>query len=76
MDPSLRGALLFVRFIAGLIIGCSLLFVGLYATDCLIHQRPVEILPCVLRSLPDLVGIIIFIKARALAEWLADLLDQ
>jgi hypothetical protein len=36
---------------------------------------PIEILPCVTRCLPFLGGLVMLIKARAIAAWVAEKLD-
>ena len=63
-----------VRFLAVALMCFSLAEVALaFAVQAKI---PVEVLPCVLKSLPAVVGVVMLIKARALAEWLANLLDN
>ena len=64
-----------VRFVALALIGWAIADISLYVV---VHQHknlPVEILPCVLKTLPFIAGVIILIKARAISEWLADQLD-
>ena len=64
-----------VRFIALGLIGWALVDGSLYVV---VHQHknlPVETLPCVLKSLPLLAGVVILAKSKAIAEWLADQLD-
>ena len=75
MDPSERGALMLVRFVAAALMGWALAELALYLVVC--HQKnvPAEILTCVVKSLPFLAGVVMLFKARALAEWLADKLD-
>ena len=65
-----------VRFVAVALIGFSLAeLVMTYAIDFKTGVR-LAILPCALKSLPALTGVIILIRARALAQWIADLLDS
>ena len=64
-----------VRFVAVALIGVSVVETGLYAVLCRQHQTGVEIIPCLVRSLPLIAGVIILIKARTLALWIADLMD-
>jgi len=51
---------------------------GLYLAECRapLHPRPVEVLPVLLRSLWAVPGILLLVKARAIAEWIANQLDQ
>ena len=35
-----------------------------------------EIFPCILKSIPAVLGIVILIKAKAVAEWVSDKLDE
>ena len=75
MDSPERGALMLVRFIAAALMGWALAEVALYLAICHHKAEPVGIVPCVLKSLPFLVGVIVLLKARALAEWISDKLD-
>jgi len=75
MDSPERGALMLVRFIAAALIGWALVDLGLYWVVCNHKNVPVEMVPCLVKSLPFLAGVAVFIKARALAEWLSDKLD-
>jgi len=65
-----------VRFVAIALIGVSLTLLAEPLTYAAKNNAPVEILPCVLRSLPALAGLVMLIRARALAAWLDDLLDN
>lgn len=76
MDPSLRGALWFVRFLALVLVGTTIVLVGLQAAENLAHQQPVAVFPCLIRSLPLVAGLLMLFKSRALAQWLADWLEQ
>jgi hypothetical protein len=75
MDAPERGALMLVRFIAVALIGWSCAEIALYVVLCRHRVLPIEILPCVIRSLPFLAGVVILIKARPIAEWVAEKLD-
>ena len=70
-----RGALLLVRFIAIGLIAWALAELALYVAVCHHKAVPVEILPCIVKSLPFLAGAVMLIKARAIAEWISDTLD-
>jgi hypothetical protein len=75
MDASERGALMLVCSIAISLIGFSLAELAVTLAVDFNSKIPVEVLPCALKSLPAVAGIVMLIKARAIAEWLNDLLD-
>jgi hypothetical protein len=75
MDSPERGALMLVRFVAAALIGWSLAELALYVAVNHHKNEPVEIIPCVLKSLPFLAGVVVLIKSRSLAEWISDKLD-
>lgn len=64
-----------VRFLALALIGWTLVEITLYVVVYRHKNLPLEMMPLFLRSLPAFVGIIFLIKARALAEWLSNILD-
>ena len=57
------------------LIGWTLIELTLYAMVRLHDHLPIQILPCLIRCLPLLAGLVMLIKVRALAQWLTDLLD-
>lgn len=64
-----------VRFVAAALIGWTLVELALYLVISQHNQTPVNYLTCAVKSLPFLIGTAMLIKARALAEWLAEKLD-
>lgn len=76
MDPPQRGALLLVRFVAVAIIGLSLLDVALYVAGNLVHHLAVGKVRCALSSIPVAAGLLLLARARAVAEWLSNKLDD
>ena len=64
-----------IRFIAAALVGWALVDVTLYLVVARHKELPVEVLPCVVKSIPAVAGILLLIKARAIAEWLADKFD-
>ena len=76
MDAQTRGALLFVRFSATALIGLSLLEEGLYAGECFIHHQLFQILHGLYLALPFILGIVGFVQARAIADWISNKLDE
>jgi hypothetical protein len=76
MDAPDRGALMLVRFIALSLIGIAIVDISLYWVVCSSHHEPVQILPCLTKSLPAIAGLVILIKAKALAEWISNKMDE
>ena len=66
-----------VRLVACCILIVGVLETGLYVTRCLEpkHPMPVKVIPVVLDSIPTVIGIIVLIKAKALAARLAEKLE-
>jgi hypothetical protein len=75
MDAPERGALMLVRFVAAALIGWALVELALYWVICSHNHQPVQILVCVLKAIPLLLGVVMLIKAKSLAEWLSEKLD-
>jgi hypothetical protein len=75
MDAPERGALILVRFTAVGLMGLSVLELGLYAGVCLMHHQPVQVFHGLLLFLPFVLGVVIFAKARAVAEWISNKFD-
>ena len=76
MDAPERGALMLVRFVGLALMGWALAEFALYFVVARQKGLPIEILPCLTKSLPLIAGIVVLIKARALAEWISNLLDD
>jgi hypothetical protein len=72
-----RGALKLARLIGTLLIVVSLLEVMLTVADAYAvrHPHPVPVGTVVLWSLPAVAGIVILIKAQAVADWISNILD-
>jgi len=66
---------MFVRFTAAGLVGLSLLEMGLYAADCLAHHQPIQALHGMSLALPFFLGVVILVRARTIAGWLADKFD-
>jgi hypothetical protein len=76
MDAPERGALMLVRFIAAALIGWTMVDLALYWVIAQHNHTPVETFPCVLKSIPCVLGIVMLIKAKAIAEWISNKLDE
>lgn len=66
---------MFVRFAAAGLVGLSVLELGLYAANCLAQHHPIQVFHGLLLFLPFVLGIVVLIRARAIAEWLANKFD-
>jgi succinate-acetate transporter protein len=76
MDAPERGALMLVRFIAAALIGWTIVELVLYWAVCDHNHTAMQALPCILKLVPLLLGITVLIKAKALAEWISNILDD
>jgi hypothetical protein len=78
MDAPERGGLTLVRLIGVMLVVASILELGLYWAKCSVpgHQVPMELIPVLLRLIPAVLGFVVLVKARALAEWISNILDQ
>ena len=77
MESSERGAKSLVRLVAACLIVVGLLDVGLYLTKCFApgHREPVNFLIVLLDFTPGLLGIVMLIKSKAIANWLSDMIE-
>jgi hypothetical protein len=78
MDAPERGALTLVRLIGVMFVVATILELGLYWAKCAFAKPPVpmELIPILLRLIPTVVGFVILIKARAIADWISNILDD
>jgi len=67
--------LMLVRFIAVALIGWAFVEIGLYLLICRHNGLPVQPVPCVIKSLPLIAGLVILVKAKSAARWVSDKLD-
>ena len=65
-----------VRFIAATLIGWTFVDLALYWVIAQHNHTPMRIFPCILKSIPAVLGIAMLIKARAVAEWISNKLDE
>ena len=75
MDAPQRGALMLVRFIAAALIGWAIVNLALYFAINWHEHKAMQIVPCLVKALPLVAGLVILFKARALAAWIADQLE-
>jgi len=76
MDAPERGALMLIRVVAVALIGWTIADISLYCALQQHNNKPVEILPCILKSITAVVGVVILIKSRSIAEWISDKLNE
>jgi len=67
--------LMFVRFTAAGLVGLSVLELILYVGECFVHHQKVQVLHGVLLLIPFLLGVVVFARARAVAEWISNKFD-
>jgi len=75
MDSLERGARIIVWLIAGALILWSFMDLSLYIVVQLHNERSIEILPCVINSIPLFIGIVMLIKTKSLVKWICDKLE-
>jgi hypothetical protein len=76
MDAPERGALMLVRFIAAALISWTFVDLALYCFIAQHNHTALKIFPCILKSIPAVLGIVILIKAKAVAEWISNKMDE
>jgi hypothetical protein len=70
-----RGALMLVRFLAVALIGWAVVETALYWVVCQHRQQTMEVAKLLVKILPLIVGIVLLVRAGAIAEWISDKLD-
>jgi hypothetical protein len=76
MDAPDRGALMLIRFIALSLMGVTLVDLVLYWVVSQHNHTRMTIFSCVLNSIPAVIGLVVLIKARAIAGWISSKLDE
>jgi hypothetical protein len=76
MDAPDRGALMLVRFIALSLMGVTMVNLVLYWVVSQHNQTKMTIFPCVLKSIPAVIGLVGLIRAKAIAGWISSKLDE
>ncbi len=77
MDAPERGALTLVRLVGVMLVVATILDLGLYWAKCSMpsHPVPMEAIPIILKLIPAVLGLVVLIMARAIAEWISNILD-
>lgn len=65
-----------VRIVALALVGWTIAEIALYWVVCRHNNQPLEVLKIIVRALPLLIGVIVLIKAKSVAEWVSDFLDN
>jgi hypothetical protein len=76
MDAPDRGALMLVRFIGVSLLAVTLVDLALYWVVAQHNHTEMTILPCVLKSIPAVIGLVLLVKAKDVAEWISKKLDE
>jgi len=78
MDAPDRGALKLVWCIAASLLVIGGIEVGLELLSHLMVDppKPVQIIPLLLKSIPAVLGIVVLIKSKAIAEWISNKMDE
>jgi hypothetical protein len=76
MEAPERGALMLVRFVAAALIGWTAVDLALYWVLSQHNHAAMETFPCVLKSIPFVLGVALLIKAKAVAQWISNKLDE
>jgi len=64
-----------VRFIATALMAISVVELALYWLESDVHHTPLQTSCGVLLAVPFVLGVVILVKARAVAEWISDKFD-
>jgi hypothetical protein len=75
MDAPERGALMLVRFIAAALMAISLVELALYWLESDVHHTSLQTSCGVLLAVPFVLGVVILVKAKAVAEWISNKFD-
>lgn len=75
MDSPERGALMLVRFSGAALIGWALIELALYYLVAQHNGTPIKVVPCLVRAIPLVAGVVMLVKARTLAAWVSEKLD-
>ena len=65
-----------VRFIAAALISWAVVDIALYLAVSQHNNQPVRIPVCLAKSISGVLGLVILIKAKAIAGWISDKLDE
>lgn len=65
-----------VRFIGISLLAVTLVNLALYWVVAQHNHTEMTIFPCLLKSIPAVIGVILLVKARAVAEWISDKMDE
>jgi hypothetical protein len=76
MEAPERGALMLVRFVAAAMMGWTVVDLALYWVLSQHDHTALGFLPCLLKSIPFVFGVVLLIKAKTVAQWISNLLDE
>ena len=64
-----------VRFVAVSLLCVTLVELALDWVVAQHNHTAIAVLPCILKSIPGVLGLVILIKAKAVAEWISNKFD-
>jgi len=76
MDAPDRGALMLVRFIGISLLAVTLVDLALYWVVAQHNHAEMTLFSCVLKSIPAVIGVSLLVKAKVVAEWISNKLDE
>ena len=65
-----------VRFTALALIGWAFVDFSLYWIINNHNNTPMKMFPCIQKSIPAVLGIVVMIKSKPIAQWISDKLDE
>ena len=61
-----------VRFVAAALVGATLVDLTLYWVVAQHNQTGLSILSCAVKSIPAVIGVILFVREKPVAAWISD----
>ena len=65
-----------VRFVAAALMSWALVEVALYWAVSRHNNTDLALLPCLMKAIPSVIGLVILIKAKSIASWISEKLDE
>jgi hypothetical protein len=75
MESPQRGALMLVRFVAACAMSMSVIELALGFAEFKFRGTPVNVFIAALWGILFLIGVVILVKAKSIAEWISDKMD-
>jgi len=65
-----------VRVTAAALIALTVMQLALFFVDSRFHDRPLPVLQCVFWTIPLVIGAVLLVKSKSIANWISDRFDQ